>query len=82
MRIVNSAYTPFDTPKPSTAVKPQPSQPNGAVLVSPDGSMYAIGPVLAVTLRADGDRILTFKENTGVAIMVSAETLKILNPGS
>ena len=70
-----------DAQKNKPTVEAEQPQKN-AVLVSPDGVMYARGSVFSVVEGSDGEMILVFEENTGVTSFVSGETLDIRNPGS
>lgn len=84
IRIVNRA-TLLDNPQQIITggeEKPEPPKPtNNAVLVTPDGVMYARGPVFYLMTGADGENILVFQENTGVDTAVSGDALVIRNPG-
>lgn len=76
IRIVNRAPV-LDDPQRM----PGEEKPANAVLVSPDGVMYARGPVFSVMTGADGENILVFRKDTGVATAVSGDALVIRNPG-
>lgn len=84
-RFVNRGDTsPLSVIPPYTPIQPsepKPEQPANAVLVSPDGVMYARGQVFSVAVGSDGENILVFEKNTGVTTIVTGDTLEIQNPG-
>lgn len=81
MRIVNRGSLTEPQQMTGGGEKPEPPSTTNAVLVTPDGVMYARGPVFYLMTGADGENILVFRENTGVATAVSGDTLVIRNPG-
>lgn len=62
--------------------QPEPEPQGNAVLISPEGIMYANGQVLTVERGSDGGYILAFEDGTGITATVRGGTLEILNPGS
>lgn len=53
-----------------------------AVLVTANGVMYNRGHVFSMEQLSDYGYILIFEQDTGVAAMVSGDTLDIQNPGN